>query len=83
MLLQYGNFYTDLSALRFTLSYRLKATAGLRMLEESKSTAVLASVSNFLSNKEKSPFLFKPLWAKIISGCDYIVSYYQQYLTLT
>jgi len=46
----------------------LKATAGLRMLEESQSTAVLASVSDFLSNKDKSPFLFRPSWAKIISG---------------
>eukprot|EP01035_Chromulina_nebulosa_P025267 gene25267-32971_t len=46
----------------------LKATAGLRMLEESESKAVLASVSEFLSDASKSPFLFKPSWAKIISG---------------
>ena len=47
---------------------RLKATAGLRMLEESQSKAVLASVSEFLSESKNSPFLFKPSWAKIISG---------------
>jgi len=46
----------------------LKATAGLRMLEPSKSDAVLNSVRTFLSSKETSPFLFRPSWASVISG---------------
>jgi Golgi nucleoside diphosphatase len=46
----------------------LKATAGLRMLEKSQSEAVLASVRAYLSLKENSPFLFRPQWAKVISG---------------
>lgn len=46
----------------------LKATAGLRMLEQSQSEAVLASVKAFLSNKANSPFLFRHSWARIISG---------------
>lgn len=46
----------------------LKATAGLRMLEPTKSDAVLNSVRSFLSSKETSPFLFRPSWASVISG---------------
>lgn len=46
----------------------LKATAGLRMLEPSKSEAVLESVRAFLGDKTKSPFLFRPSWARIIPG---------------
>jgi hypothetical protein len=46
----------------------LKATAGLRMLDTRTSDAVLKSVKDFLSNKEVSPFLFLPSWARIISG---------------
>jgi Golgi nucleoside diphosphatase len=46
----------------------LKATAGLRMLEISKSTAVLNSVQAFLRNPANSPFVFKDSWARIISG---------------
>lgn len=46
----------------------LKATAGLRMLEESQSAAVLQSVRAFLGDKASSPFIFKQTWAGIISG---------------
>jgi hypothetical protein len=46
----------------------LKATAGLRMLPQEQSNEVIASVADFLNNKEKSPFLFRTSWAKIISG---------------
>ncbi len=43
----------------------LKATAGLRMLPEEKSEAILNSVRLYLTN---TPFLFKPTFAKIIPG---------------
>jgi hypothetical protein len=38
------------------------------MLDKTQSDAVLGSVKSFLSDKTKSPFLFRPSWAKIISG---------------
>lgn len=44
----------------------LKATAGLRMLPEDKSVAILNSVRDYL--KHHSPFIFRPSYAKIISG---------------
>lgn len=44
----------------------LKATAGLRMLSEDKSVAILNSVRDYL--KHHSPFIFRPSYAKIISG---------------
>lgn len=46
----------------------LKATAGLRMLEESQSNAILNSVRAYLNDDSKSPFLFRDSFAKIISG---------------
>jgi apyrase len=46
----------------------LKATAGLRMLEPDTSEAILNSVRRFLLDKKRSPFLFRPSYAKIISG---------------
>jgi Golgi nucleoside diphosphatase len=46
----------------------LKATAGLRMLETSKSTAILNSVRGFLSDPVNSPFYFENGMARIISG---------------
>lgn len=46
----------------------LKATAGLRMLEEAQSTAILNSVRSFLSDPNNSPFYFEPNMARIISG---------------
>ena len=53
----------------------LKATAGLRMLPSEQSNEVISSVAEFLSNKEKSPFLFRTSWAKIISGSKFIYQY--------
>jgi hypothetical protein len=44
----------------------LKATAGLRMLDVSKSDAIMSSVRDFLSNK--SPFYFEDHFAAVISG---------------
>ena len=46
----------------------LKATAGLRMLDTAKSDAILSSVRSFLLDTNKSPFLFRASWAKIIPG---------------
>lgn len=46
----------------------LKATAGLRLLQEKDSQIILNSVRNYLLNKEANPFLFKRSWAKVISG---------------
>lgn len=46
----------------------LKATAGLRMLSKSESNAILESVRAFLGDDEKSPFVFRPPHARIISG---------------
>ena len=46
----------------------LKATAGLRMLQEEQSASVLQSVRAFLGDKASSPFIFKQAWAGIISG---------------
>jgi Golgi nucleoside diphosphatase len=46
----------------------LKATAGLRMLETSQSTAILDSVRSFLSDSNNSPFYFQDDMARIISG---------------
>jgi Golgi nucleoside diphosphatase len=46
----------------------LKATAGMRLIPEAESTAVLESVREFLGNKKNSPFLFRQSWARIISG---------------
>ena len=46
----------------------LKATAGLRMLSKTESTSILESVRGFLGDTTKSPFLFRPLHARIISG---------------
>ena len=46
----------------------LKATAGLRLLDKQSSDEILDSVRNFLSDKNKSPFLFHPSYANIISG---------------
>ena len=46
----------------------LKATAGLRMLEEAQSDLVLKSVRAYLADKATSPFVFKQSWASIISG---------------
>ena len=46
----------------------LKATAGLRLIPSDESEAVLESVRTFLSDKSKSPFMFQPSHAKIISG---------------
>ena len=46
----------------------LKATAGLRMLDSERSAAILLSVRVFLLDKTKSPFLFRPSWAKVITG---------------
>lgn len=38
------------------------------MLSPAKSEAILDSMRHFLSSSDKSPFLFKPSWAKVISG---------------
>jgi len=46
----------------------LKATAGLRMLPAEQSEAVLESIRSYLGDKTKSPFLFRPAWARIIPG---------------
>jgi Golgi nucleoside diphosphatase len=46
----------------------LKATAGMRLIPETESTAVLDSVREFLGNKKNSPFIFHKSWARIISG---------------
>mmetsp|Transcript_27844 Transcript_27844/g.26676 ORF Transcript_27844/g.26676 Transcript_27844/m.26676 type:complete len:528 (-) Transcript_27844:358-1941(-) len=46
----------------------LKATAGMRLIPETESVAVLESVREFLGNKKNSPFLFRQSWARIISG---------------
>eukprot|EP01041_Mallomonas_annulata_P008564 gene8564-17669_t len=48
----------------------LKATAGLRMINVEQSSSILQSVRQFLSDKSKSPFLFRPSWAKVISGAE-------------
>ena len=44
----------------------LKATAGLRIIEEGQSNAILESVREYLRNN--SPFFFRPSYARIISG---------------
>lgn len=46
----------------------LKATAGLRMLPNEKSEAILESVRQFLLNNKNSPFLFRASYARIIPG---------------
>jgi hypothetical protein len=46
----------------------LKATAGLRMLPEAESAAILGSVRSFLRDPARSPFIFRPSYARIISG---------------
>jgi Golgi nucleoside diphosphatase len=46
----------------------LKATAGLRLLPQDQSNAILNDVRNFLGDKTKSPFLSRPRWASIIPG---------------
>jgi len=46
----------------------LKATAGLRMLNKAESDAIISSISSFLSDNSKSPFVFRPSWARIIPG---------------
>jgi Golgi nucleoside diphosphatase len=46
----------------------LKATAGLRMLPSAESEEVLNSIRSFLGNREHSPFLFRPTFARIIPG---------------
>jgi len=48
----------------------LKATAGLRMVDRDQSASILMSVREFLSEKSKSPFLFRPSWAKVIPGTE-------------
>jgi len=48
----------------------LKATAGLRMLKNEESEAILDSVRGFLSNSQNSPFLFRNSWARVISGTE-------------
>jgi len=46
----------------------LKATAGLRMLSSADSEAILNDVREYLLDKNNSPFLFRPSYARIISG---------------
>ena len=46
----------------------LKATAGLRLLPESESNAIIDSVREFLVDKSKTPFVFHPHFARVISG---------------
>ena len=48
----------------------LKATAGLRMLDETTSTAILKSVQDFLGNPQQSPFFFRADFASIIPGVE-------------
>lgn len=48
----------------------LKATAGLRMVTETERNDILGSVSSFLGNRAKSPFLFRKSWAKVIPGSE-------------
>jgi Golgi nucleoside diphosphatase len=48
----------------------LKATAGLRMLDEAASTAVIRSVQDFLGDSTKSPFYFRSDFARIIPGVE-------------
>jgi Golgi nucleoside diphosphatase len=48
----------------------LKATAGLRMLPSEQSEKILDSVRDFLSDKKKTPFLFRRSWAKVIPGIE-------------
>ena len=44
----------------------LKATAGLRLVKDTESEAILRSVRDYLTNQ--SPFLFRNSYAKVISG---------------
>ena len=46
----------------------LKATAGLRMLSTETSEAILSSVRKYLGNRNNSPLLFRPSWARVIPG---------------
>ena len=46
----------------------LKATAGMRMLTKDQQAAVMGSVQDYLSDKAKTPFIFKRNWAQIIPG---------------
>ena len=48
----------------------LKATAGMRLLEEADRTAILSSVQRFLGDTRKNPFAFHPADAKVISGIE-------------
>ena len=46
----------------------LKATAGLRMLAPETAEAILNSVRDFLGNRNHSPLMFRPSWARVIPG---------------
>lgn len=46
----------------------LKATAGMRMLTPDQQVSIMRNVQQFLTDKTKSPFLFKAEWATIIPG---------------
>lgn len=46
----------------------LKATAGLRMLSTDTSEAILSSVREYLGNRNNSPLMFRPSWARVIPG---------------
>ena len=46
----------------------LKATAGLRMLPQETTETILNSVRDFLGNRNHSPLMFRPSWAKVIPG---------------
>lgn len=46
----------------------LKATAGLRMLEENEREAILTSIRTYMGDPMVSPFLFRDAWAKVIPG---------------
>eukprot|EP01012_Entosiphon_sulcatum_P005852 TRINITY_DN126_c0_g1_i1.p1 TRINITY_DN126_c0_g1~~TRINITY_DN126_c0_g1_i1.p1 ORF type:complete len:895 (+),score=160.71 TRINITY_DN126_c0_g1_i1:104-2788(+) len=46
----------------------LKATAGMRMLASSDVENILDAIRACFSDSSYSPFLFKPEWAKVISG---------------
>lgn len=48
----------------------LKATAGLRMVQAEEREAILSSVRQFLGNKAKSPFIFRPSYAAVIPGSE-------------
>ena len=48
----------------------LKATAGLRMLDDASRDAIISSVRNFLGSSQNSPFYFQPDFAQVIPGVE-------------